>query len=126
MNLSTVITSIRSKWAASLGMPLHFMTAPPDAQIPYAVMVLGQIGDGGNGDTSTQEFESTIQFAAFVADDTEAIAAMDSMNDAFGRGRLDSIYSCQYVNGQVSFQYTDQAAFWLSEASFSIRWTKEL
>ena len=77
MNLSTVITSIRSKWAATLGMPLHFMTAPPDAQIPYAVMVLGAIGDGGNGDTSTQEFESTIQFAAFVADDTEAIAAMD-------------------------------------------------
>lgn len=126
MNLATVIGSIRSEWAANVGIPLHFQTAPPDAQIPYAVMVLGQIDDGGNGDTSTQEFETTVQFAAFVADDPEAIGAMDAMNDTFGRGRVANVYSSQYVTGQLTFQYTDQAAFWLAESSYSIRWTKEL
>jgi hypothetical protein len=126
MNLAMVIGSIRSAWAEDVGIELHLENAPNDAQIPYAVMVLGQISAGVNEDTGTKEYEATPAFTVFVADDTEAINAMDAMDTTLARGRLDYVYSSQFVSGQISFAYSDQASFWVAESSYSIRWTKEL
>lgn len=125
MNLATVINSIRSKWAETVGIELHLDKAPNDAQIPYAVMTFGQISAGGNDDTGTKEYEATPSFSVFVADDTDAINALDAIDGLFNFGNLDYVYSSLFVNGQFSWAYTDQAAFWVAEYSCSIRWTKE-
>ena len=123
MNLSTIITSIRSEFSATIpNIPIYLQLAPGDVQPPYAVMRLSSI-EPGEGDLAEKDYSANVAFAVITTSDTECLAALDSIGTAFDRGSINDLYSTTLSTMSFDIQYTEQAALWVAEASFSIRWT---
>lgn len=124
MNITQVIAAIRAQWAAYLpGVPLHLQIGPENAQVPYCVMNFGTISpaDLTNQD---RDYEVSITVVCYSATDTECLARMDAISAAFDGVRFGAVYSSNLSSAQFDFNYTDPAALWSSEMSFSIRWNR--
>lgn len=124
MNITQVIAAIRAQWASKLpSVPLHLQIGPENAQVPYAVMNFGTISpaDLTNQD---RDYEVSITFICYSANDTECLARMDTISAAFDGVRFGVVYSSNLSSAQFDFNYTDPAALWSSEMSFSIRWNR--
>lgn len=125
MNLTGVIREIRAQWASAMpSTPLYLQLAPETAQPPYAVARLDAISLG-DGDTATQDYETTLTFVAFFTSDIECFEAIDAINEAFDRSDLTTIYFSMLNSASFDLDYTEQAALWAASLSFSIRWTRE-
>jgi hypothetical protein len=123
MNLSTVITSIRAAFIEAVPtIPVYLQLAPQEAQVPYAVMRVSSI-DPGEGDTAEKDYSATVAFAVITSSDTDCLASLDSISAKFDRGRIDDLYSSLLNAASFDIQYTEQAAMWVAESSFSVRWT---
>jgi hypothetical protein len=123
MNLATVITSIRASFSEAVpNVPVYLQLAPNEAQVPYAVMRVSAI-DPGDGDLSEKDYTATVAFAVVTSSDAECLAALDSISDTFDRGRVSGLYSTLLTSASFDIQYTDQAAMWVAESSFAVRWT---
>ena len=123
MNLAAIVTSIRAAFSDAVpNVPVYLQLAPSEAQVPYAVMRVSSI-DPGEGDLSEKDYSATIAFAVITSSDGDCLAALDSITETFDRGRIDGLYSSLLSSATFDIQYTDQAAMWVAEASFSVRWT---
>jgi fructose-1,6-bisphosphatase len=83
---------------------------------------MGQI-DPGEGDLADKDYVSTITFAIMTTSDSACLAALEAVVDEFDRGSVSGLYSTRLTSSSFDIQYTEQAAMWIAEASFSIRWT---
>jgi hypothetical protein len=123
MNLSAVITSIRAAFFEAVPVAeLHLQLAPQEAQVPYAVLRVGQI-EKGESDTGEKDYATTMTFVVVVSSDSDCLAAIDALSDKFDQGQIDDIYSSLLGSASFDIQYTEQAAMWVAESSFSVRWT---
>jgi hypothetical protein len=126
MNITNVISSVRSAWAASLpSIPLHLQLGPENARPPFAVMRVGTISPG-EGDLTERDYETSLTLVTFTTNDAACLAAMDIIDDTFDRGRMAGIYVSTLGAATFDLNYTDNAALWSSEISYSLRWTKSI
>ena len=124
MNLAAIVTSIRAAFSAAVPeIPIYLQLAPNEAQIPYAVVRMSSV-DPGDGDLGSKDYLANVAFAVITGSDTACLSALDSIIGKFDRGRIDNLYSSLLSSASFDIQYTDQAAMWVAEASFSVRWTK--
>lgn len=124
MNITQVIAAIRAQWAANLpDVPLHLQIGPESAQVPYAVMRVGEISPA-DLTTEDHDYETSVTFICYSASDTECLARMDRISASFDGVRFGPVYSSNGLPAQFDLNYADQAALWSSEMSFSIRWNR--
>jgi hypothetical protein len=123
MNLATIVTGLRSAFIEAVpGVPVYLQLAPPTAQVPFAVMRVSSI-DPGDGDLDEKDYTATATFAIVTSSDAECLSALDRISDTFDRGRVSGLYSTLMTSASFDIQYTEQAAMWVAESSFSVRWT---
>jgi hypothetical protein len=123
MNLATIVTALRTAFIESVpGVPVHLQLAPNDAQAPYGVMRMSSI-DPGDGDLSEKDYVSSVAFAVVTTSDAACLAALDAIVNKFDRGTVGGLYLTLLSSASFDIQYTEQAAMWVAEASFSVRWT---
>ena len=124
MNIQSVIEGIRSQWAANLpDVPLYLQLAPDTAQVPYAVANVGTVNPA-DYTTGDRDYETAVTFVCYSAGDTECLARMDRIAAAFDRAKYDGPYLSALNSATFDINYTDQAALWSSEMTFSIRWNR--
>lgn len=124
MNIQSVIAAIRAQWAANMPeVPLHLQIGSEAAQVPYCVMNVGTISPA-ELTTGDRDYEVSVTFVCYSATDTECLARMDRISAAFDGVRFGVIYHSALASCSFDINFTDAAALWSSEMSFSIRWNR--
>jgi hypothetical protein len=123
MNLTAIVTSLRAAFIEAVpSVPVHLQLAPNEAQAPFGVMRMSSI-DPGEGDLTEKDYVSSIAFAVVTTSDSACLAALDAIVNKFDRGTVGGLYLTLLTSSSFDIQYTEQAAMWVAEASFSVRWT---
>lgn len=122
MNISTIISKLRTEWAGNISSPLHLQLAPEGATAPYGILRVGEVTKAEDA-LGENDWQATVTFISLTTSDSFCLPNLDNIVNTYDRKAVDGTYSMSLGSAVFDFDYAENLNLWQSESSFTLSWT---